>query len=90
MPSEFPVVHPDAGVARQVLSKASELMVVSFRFEVGAQGRCTAIAMYSRPIAARGAFASHYQEGNSRSDPETVSSFPQRLSTAAPVLRLAN
>ena len=34
----FPVVSPDAGVQRQVLADAPELMVVSFRFEEGAEG----------------------------------------------------
>ncbi len=36
--SKFPVVSPDAGVQRQVLADAPELMVVSFRFEKGAKG----------------------------------------------------
>ncbi len=35
----FPVVSPDNGVLRQVLSEAPELMVVSFRFETGAEGK---------------------------------------------------
>lgn len=34
----FPQVSPDAGVLRQVLADAPELMVVSFRFEEGAEG----------------------------------------------------
>lgn len=34
----FPVVSPDKGVQRQVLADAPELMVVSFRFEEGAEG----------------------------------------------------
>ena len=36
---KFPVVSPDAGVLRQVLSESPELMVVSFRFETGAEGK---------------------------------------------------
>ncbi|MEE3361154.1 MAG: cupin domain-containing protein [Pseudomonadota bacterium] len=40
----FPVVHPDQGVARQVLSDSPELMVVSFAFEEGAKG-----ALHSHP-----------------------------------------
>jgi quercetin dioxygenase-like cupin family protein len=40
----FPVVHPDQGVARQVLSDSPELMVVSFAFEQGAKG-----ALHSHP-----------------------------------------
>lgn len=40
----FPIVSPDKGVTRQVLADAPELMVVSFRFEVGAQG-----ALHSHP-----------------------------------------
>ena len=34
----FPLAHPDTGVTRQVLSDSPELMVVSFKFETGAQG----------------------------------------------------
>ncbi|SEG60671.1 Cupin domain-containing protein [Thalassococcus halodurans] len=40
----FPVVHPDQGVTRQVLSDSPELMVVSFAFEEGAKG-----ALHSHP-----------------------------------------
>ncbi len=40
----YPVVHPDQGVARQVLSDSPELMVVSFAFEEGAKG-----ALHSHP-----------------------------------------
>ncbi len=40
----FPVVHPDQGVARQVLCDSPELMVVSFAFEEGAKG-----ALHSHP-----------------------------------------
>lgn len=36
---DFPEARPDPGVIRQVLSERPELMVVSFRFEAGAEGR---------------------------------------------------
>ena len=35
----FPAKEADPGVTRQVLSEAPELMVVSFRFEEGAEGK---------------------------------------------------
>lgn len=35
----YPEVAADPGVLRQVLSESPELMVVSFRFEEGAEGR---------------------------------------------------
>ncbi|WP_377297095.1 cupin domain-containing protein [Rhizobium sp. SGZ-381] len=35
----FPAAHPDPGVTRRVLSDSPELMVVSFRFEAGAEGK---------------------------------------------------
>lgn len=35
----FPVVATDPGVTRQVLSETPEMMVVSFRFQTGAEGR---------------------------------------------------
>ena len=40
----FPEVSPDKGVLRQVLSDSPELMVVSFRFDKGAEG-----ALHSHP-----------------------------------------
>jgi quercetin dioxygenase-like cupin family protein len=36
--TEFPTVVPSPGVERQVLAEAPELMVVSFRFQQGAEG----------------------------------------------------
>jgi quercetin dioxygenase-like cupin family protein len=36
---EFPLVPTDPGVTRQVLADHPDLMMVSFRFESGAQGR---------------------------------------------------
>jgi quercetin dioxygenase-like cupin family protein len=38
MTDSYPAVATDPGVTRQVLSQAPELMVVSFRFEEGAEG----------------------------------------------------
>lgn len=35
----FPAAHPDPGVIRQVLSDSPELMVVSFAFTAGAEGK---------------------------------------------------
>ena len=37
--TDFPQVEADPGVLRQVLADAPELMVVSFRFEAGAEGK---------------------------------------------------
>ncbi len=34
----YPVVAADPGVTRQVLSESPDMMVVAFRFEVGAEG----------------------------------------------------
>ena len=36
---KFPVVAADPGVQRQVLADHADLMVVSFRFETGGQGK---------------------------------------------------
>ena len=38
MKQEFPIVDADPGVTRQVLSENSNLMVVAFNFEKGAEG----------------------------------------------------
>ncbi|WP_196260045.1 cupin domain-containing protein [Pelagibacterium limicola] len=40
----YPAVTPNAGITRQVLADAPEVMVVSFRFERGAEG-----ALHSHP-----------------------------------------
>lgn len=40
----YPVTYPDRGVARQVLAESPELMLVSVRFEEGAEG-----ALHSHP-----------------------------------------
>jgi quercetin dioxygenase-like cupin family protein len=37
--SSYPTVESDPGVSRQVLSEAPALMVVSFQFEKGAEGK---------------------------------------------------
>ena len=39
MPESYPIVPTDPGVTRQVLAENAELMVVSFRFETGSEGR---------------------------------------------------
>ncbi|WP_137133126.1 cupin domain-containing protein [Rhizobium sp. FKY42] len=35
----FPAAYPDPGVTRRVLSENADLMVVSFRFDQGAEGK---------------------------------------------------
>jgi quercetin dioxygenase-like cupin family protein len=35
----YPIARPHAGVTRQVLSESPEMMVVSFRFDAGAEGK---------------------------------------------------
>ncbi|MDD7970993.1 cupin domain-containing protein [Roseinatronobacter alkalisoli] len=40
----FPAISPGPGVTRQVLADSPELMLVSFRFDVGAKG-----ALHSHP-----------------------------------------
>ncbi len=35
----FPEAHPTPGVTRKVLAEGAELMVVSFAFEAGAEGK---------------------------------------------------
>jgi len=52
----FPVVSPDEGVQRQILSEAPELMVVSFRFETGAQGKLHSHPHVQSTYVARGRF----------------------------------
>ncbi|MGB0658540.1 MAG: cupin domain-containing protein [Mangrovicoccus sp.] len=42
--TDFPPIDTGTGVIRQVLADAPELMVVSFRFEAGAEG-----ALHSHP-----------------------------------------
>lgn len=52
----FPVVSPDEGVQRQILSEAPELMVVSFRFETGAEGKLHSHPHVQSTYVARGRF----------------------------------
>ncbi|GGG18732.1 cupin [Rhizobium wenxiniae] len=52
----FPVISPDKGVQRQVLSEAPELMVVSFRFEAGAEGKLHSHPHVQSTYVARGRF----------------------------------
>ncbi len=40
----LPPAHPDQGVTRQVLAELPEMMMVSFRFDTGAEG-----ALHSHP-----------------------------------------
>jgi quercetin dioxygenase-like cupin family protein len=53
----FPEAHPDAGVTRQVLSDAPELMVVRFAFEAGAEGRLHSHPHVQATYVAAGRFA---------------------------------
>lgn len=39
MQHTYPEAHPDPGVTRRVLAENPALMVVSFRFEAGAEGK---------------------------------------------------
>jgi len=50
----FPIISPDKGVQRQVLSEAPELMVVSFRFEAGAEGKLHSHPHVQSTYVARG------------------------------------
>ncbi len=52
----FPIVSPDKGVQRQILSEAPELMVVSFRFETGAAGKLHSHPHVQSTYVARGRF----------------------------------
>lgn len=52
----FPTVSPDAGVTRQVLAESPELMVVSFKFETGAQGKLHQHPHVQSTYVARGRF----------------------------------
>jgi quercetin dioxygenase-like cupin family protein len=52
----FPVVSPNRGVQRQVLSEAPEMMMVSFRFETGAEGKLHSHPHVQSTYVARGRF----------------------------------
>lgn len=41
---DIAIAYPDAGVTREVLAEVAEMMMVSFRFEAGAEG-----ALHSHP-----------------------------------------
>lgn len=52
----YAAVSPDPGVTRQVLSESPELMVVSFRFETGAEGKLHKHHHVQSTYVARGRF----------------------------------
>ncbi len=52
----FPATPTDTGITRQVLSHSPEIMVVSFRFESGAEGRLHSHAHVQSTYVARGRF----------------------------------
>lgn len=52
----FPTVSPDRGVERTVLAESPELMVVSFRFETGAEGKLHSHPHVQSTYVARGRF----------------------------------
>lgn len=53
----FPVIPTDTGVTRQVLSDSPELMVVAFRFGVGAEGALHAHPHVQATYVEKGRFA---------------------------------
>ncbi|MGH6808523.1 MAG: cupin domain-containing protein [Ensifer adhaerens] len=52
----FPITPTDNGITRQVLSHSPEIMVVSFRFESGAEGRLHSHPHVQSTYVARGRF----------------------------------
>ncbi len=52
----FPATPTDPGITRQVLSHSPEVMVVSFRFESGSQGRLHSHPHVQSTYVARGRF----------------------------------
>lgn len=54
--STFPTVSPSEGVQRQVLSEAQDMMVVSFRFKAGAEGKLHSHPHVQSTYVARGRF----------------------------------
>lgn len=54
--STFPTVSPSDGVQRRVLSEAEDMMVVSFRFEAGAEGKLHSHPHVQSTYVARGRF----------------------------------
>ncbi len=76
----FPATPTDAGITRQVLSHSPEIMVVSFRFESGAEGRLHSHPHVQSTYVARGRFrffrdgvAYELNPGDSLVIPETPS-----------------
>jgi quercetin dioxygenase-like cupin family protein len=55
----FPAVATDPGVVRQVLAEAPELMVVSFAFQKGAEGRLHSHPHVQSTYVRSGRFAFH-------------------------------
>jgi len=55
----FPAVATDPGVVRQVLAEAPELMVVSFAFQKGAEGRLHSHPNVQSTYVRSGRFAFH-------------------------------
>lgn len=58
----FPTVSPDDGVERTVLSETPELMVVSFRFKTGAEGKLHSHPHVQSTYVASGSFR-FYRDG---------------------------
>ncbi|MDO1583058.1 cupin domain-containing protein [Rhizobium oryzicola] len=55
-PTSFPAAYPDPGVTRRVLAESPELMVVSFQFETGAEGKLHQHPHVQSTYVARGKF----------------------------------
>ncbi|TFL17397.1 cupin domain-containing protein [Jannaschia formosa] len=55
----FPAIEADPGVTRQVLSDSPELMVVSFDFEDGAEGKLHSHPHVQSTYVERGRFRFH-------------------------------
>lgn len=52
----FPATQPDPGVTRRVLAEDSDLMVVSFKFEKGAEGKLHSHPHVQSTYVAHGSF----------------------------------
>lgn len=86
----FPTVSPDDGVERTVLSEAPELMVVSFRFKTGAEGKLHSHPHVQSTYVASGSFR-FYRDGEAYDLNKGDSlSFPAISSMAACVWKRAN
>ena len=69
---KFPTAYPDAGVTRRVLADSPDLMVVSFTFEAGAEGKLHSHPHVQSTFVASGRFefyrgdeTHHLQAGDS-------------------------